>query len=358
MVSQRNGALRMIKIFMCIPSLASAGAERFVTELACNLDRTKYEPIVVVTNILSQGSSFYQKLLQEKISIYDVSDKNYFCEVSNMIRLLRKEKPDIIHSNVGALLHVLLPVVLYGKCRAHLFTVHSMGYRIFSGMKKRLVSFCFRRRKVIPVAISDTVRQSVVDAYKIPKDNIELVYNGVDTQHFNCVERLLKSTVTIITTGTLYHIKNHELLIDAFEKAQQKLPNLRLVIVGDGKLRNNLEDKVNELELQDKVLFAGNQRDVCKFLNEADIYCCTSKVEGLPIAVLEAMACGLPIITTPAGGVVDIVQEEENGFIVNYDAECISKKMVELASDEALRHEMGNASRSIALKREIGRAHV
>lgn len=83
------------------------------------------------------------------------------------------------------------------------------------------------------------------------------------------------------------------------------------------------------------------------------MYCCTSKVEGLPISVLEAMACGLPIISTPAGGVVDIVKDGENGFIVNSNDKIIAKKMNELAKNKSLIKNMGNKSRELVMKYDI-----
>lgn len=343
----------MIKVFICIPTLASAGAERFATELSCNLDRESFEPVIVVTSNLSRESYFYQKLKKQGIKVYDVSDHNYMREILKIRRILKKEKPDIIHTNIGALLHMLLPVVLFGKGIKHVFTVHSMGYRIFTGLKKRIVSFCFHNKIVVPIAISDTVRKSVIEAYNMKDNDVELVYNGVDTSLFSYKVAREKETVTIATTGTLYDIKNHDLLIDAFKEAQKVVQDLELLIIGDGMLRTKLEDKVRNLNLQDKVTFVGNQSNVCEFLKKADMYCCTSKVEGLPISVLEAMSCGLPVVTTPAGGVVDIVFDELNGFIVNYDKKIIADKIIKLVTDKTMRSLMGKASREIALKRDI-----
>ena len=105
---------------------------------------------------------------------------------------------------------------------------------------------------------------------------------------------------------------------------------------------------VAELNIKDAIVFEGNQSDVGKYLNNADVYCCSSFVEGLPIAVLEAMACGLPIITTSAGGVVDIVENNKNGYVVDSDVSKICECMERLYLNTDLRNRMGEASRERA----------
>ncbi len=344
----------MKKIFIAIPTLASAGAERFATELACNINRDKFECSVIVTRKLDKTSAFYDKLGRTGIRVIDISDSNYIKEIVKTVKLLRKEKPSVIHTNVGAALHMLAPIIISGTRCAHLFTAHSMGYRIFAGAKKRLINICFRKKWIIPVGICDTVKQSLVDAYHLKSSEVECVYNGVDTNIFYpCDENKDGSKVVFVSTGTLYHIKNHELLINAFSLVREKCNNTMLHIIGDGELREQLRNQVEELGLSNSVVFEGNQSDVAQYLRTSDIYCCTSKVEGLPISVLEGMACGLPVITTPAGGVVDIVKDGENGFVVKADATLFSQKMIELVNNSDLRNAMSTKSRDYAEKYNI-----
>mgnify|MGYP004520024599 FL=1 len=344
----------MKKIFIAIPTLRSGGAERFATELACNINRDKFECSVIVTRKLDKTSAFYDKLINNGIRVIDISDSNYIKEVVNAVKLLRKEKPSIIHTNVGAALHMLAPIIISGTKSTHLFTAHSMGYRIFAGAKKRIVNVCFKKRWIIPVGICDTVKQSLVEAYHLKSSDVECVYNGVDTEIFYpCEKEKDDSKIVFVSTGTLYHIKNHELLIDAFSIVHKKYSNTVLRIIGDGELREQLKNQVKELGLSNSVIFEGNQSDVAPYLRKSDIYCCTSKVEGLPISVLEAMACGLPVITTPAGGVVDIVKDGESGFVVEADATLFSEKMIDLMKNYKLRNAMSIKSREYAERYSI-----
>ena len=339
----------MQKIFIAIPTLKSGGAEKFATELACNINREKFECSVVVTRDLDETSAFYEKLINSKIRVVDISDSNYIKEILNAVKLIRKERPSIIHTNVGAALHMLAPIILSGTKCTHLFTAHSMGYRIFAGFKKRIINICFKKKLIIPVGICDTVKQSLVEAYHLKSSEVECVYNGVDTNIFYPADKKIDdSKVVFISTGTLYHIKNHEFLINAFALVHKKFDNTMLRIIGDGVLREQLENQVKELGLSNSVVFEGNQSDVGQYLRISDIYCCTSTVEGLPLSVLEAMACGLPVITTPAGGVVDIVKDGENGFVVKADMMLFSQKMIELVENSQLRNMMAVKSRKFS----------
>ena len=201
----------MKTIFICIPTLASAGAERFVTELACNIDRSSYKPVVVVTKLLDNNSAFYKKLRSCAVTVAYIEGKSYISKANNLVKLIKQEKPCIIHTNVGASLHLLIPIIISGTKAKHLFTTHSMGYRIFGGIKKRIIEFEFKHKKIIPVAICHTVQQSIVEAYHLKKEDIELIYNGVDTSSFVPTEEK-HSVFTVITTGRLSDVKNQTLL--------------------------------------------------------------------------------------------------------------------------------------------------
>lgn len=335
-------------VFLCIPTLRNAGAERFVTELACSINKEEFHVIIVVTGIFENNTAFYRKLKKEGIDVIDATTKNYCEQILLLIKLLKQYKPVIIHSNVSSVLHVLLPIIISNVKTKHLFTTHSMGYRLFYGLKKKLLKICFHKGFIVPVAICDTVKKSIEEAYALPVSKVECVNNGVDVNSFTKKTMLKEKYFTFICVGTLYHIKNQDLLIEAFKIVREKYDFARLILVGDGELKEILKNKVKNYGLDDSVEFVGNQTDIVGLLSSADVYCCSSKVEGLPISVLEAMACSLPVITTAAGGVVDIVKDGVNGFIVESDPVEYSKKMVELIQNNHLRNVMSISSREVS----------
>jgi glycosyltransferase involved in cell wall biosynthesis len=139
--------------------------------------------------------------------------------------------------------------------------------------------------------------------------------------------------------------KNHGLLISAFAKGPALNPRAHLVLAGQGVLRAQLQVRVNELGLTNRVHFLGLRTDIPDVLGATDIFTRSSDYEGNPLSVIEAMAAGLPIVSTAVGGVPELLQNGKEGFIVQPGrAEQLSEAMMTLLNDAALRRHMGAAA--------------
>ena len=148
--------------------------------------------------------------------------------------------------------------------------------------------------------------------------------------------------------ATLRSWKGHQYLLDAF--AQLSDQNTRLAIVGDGPQREALQARIAELNLGDRVIMPGNQRDVLPWLQALDIFVLPSYAnEGVPQAILQAMLCGLPIISTPIGSILEAIQHEQTGLIVEpRNAQQLHGAISRLLHDPELRHQLGVAARTRA----------
>ncbi len=344
----------MKSIFICIPSLISGGAQRFVADLACNIDRSVYKVYIIITNNYDTSAYFYNKISNEKISIIDASGKNYIKQIKIITKLLKQYRPSIIHSNLSSVLYMIIPLFFSRIHAKHLFTVHSIAGRLYTGIKKRIMKFCFKHSIIVPVAIGDTVKKSLISNYKLSEKKVECIYNGVDTKKFQKKKQSYNSgKFTFINVGTLYYIKNQELLIDAFKVVHDLYKNTKLILIGDGVLRSKLEEKIHYLDLSDSAYLLGDKSDVVSYLSDSDVYCCSSLVEGLGISVLEAMSCSLPIVTTAAGGVEDIVKDGINGFVTKFEISDYSKKMIYLIENNDVRKAMSINARRMALDYDI-----
>jgi len=137
-------------------------------------------------------------------------------------------------------------------------------------------------------------------------------------------------------------------LLDAF--AQLDRPAVRLLIVGDGPMRPFIEDKVNELGLRDRVILAGQRNDPERWMQALDVFCLPSYAnEGVPQAVLQAMACGLPIVTTPVGAILEAVRNDESALVVPpKDANALANSLQRLLDDPTLCIRLGAAARRVA----------
>ena len=148
----------------------------------------------------------------------------------------------------------------------------------------------------------------------------------------------------LLSVGELNKNKNHELAIRALAKLKsdgEDLRHIQYFICGTGKLKNNMERLIENLGLEDNV---GYREDMPEIYGLADIFLFTSKREGLPVALMEAMAAGLPSIVTKARGNIDLIQNNVHGFIIDYDKNDLAKKLYELKKNEGLRNMRGNKS--------------
>lgn len=335
-----------------IPTLNVAGAEKFVVDLAINLNKELFN--VKVGILFNSKKTYYGELLEQNdIEIVDFSGKNKFSKFINIKRYLKNNKIDILHTNLNTILFTMFYARKY-KIEKRIFTFHSTADRIDSKLKKKLYKYAFNKLNFIPVAISDFIKYTVIKEFKLDSNKIECIYNGVNIKNFSFIEKEIIEPIKLINVGTLYNIKNQQLLINSVKQLIDKGYNIKLMLLGDGQMREELTSLVNELKLGDYVEFVGVVSNVKDYLNDADIYCCSSLVEGLPIAVLEAMACGLPVVTTNAGGIVDIVFNGVNGIIVkDFNISSYVEAIEHLLKNKNIIKEYGVGSRKITEKLTI-----
>lgn len=342
----------MKKIFLCIPTLNLAGAEKFVVDLALNINKEMFQVYIVITYSLCD-SVLKDQLTHAGIVIIDCSGKKYILRLMRMLKQTAMIRPDIIHTNIGSLLH-MLPVMILCRTKRRIYTIHSSTERIYGGnlIKKWIYRIAFKYFRVVPVAISNHVKETAMIQFKLKSKDIFKIYNGVDTEYFqSSISHKNTGKITCISTGSLYYIKNHKLILKSLSKIIEKNSKVNLILVGDGELKNELKIQAEQLRIKENVDFVGQTSDVKQYLEKADIFILSSLTEGFSIATLEAMSMGIPIIATDCGGVLDIVLNNYNGFIVkNNDEYEMRKAILELVSNENLRKEMGRLSRKQAEK--------
>ena len=340
----------MIKVFLVIPNLGIGGAEHLVLELAKGLDKKKFKVIIVC---------LYDKISDE----YDISDLHGIevirlrkkrgidlAIIYRMIKLFILQRPDVVHTHLYAAPYVLLPAIL-SSCKKRYHTVHNLSAFELSYLKRKIMKVLYRCYKFQPVAISDSLVTDIADQYGLPQSRVILIRNGINISSF-MKPRRHHDEINIISIGRLTKIKNHILILEAMRLALKEYPKLKLSIAGEGSERINLENYIKIHRLSSRVKLLGNREDIPSLLSNADMYISTSLVEGLPLSILEAMSNSLPIIATPAGGVVDIVSEG-NGIVTNHKANNVAMAILRFAKDKELRSKYGKKSLEIASKFDI-----
>lgn len=280
-----------------------------------------------------------------------------------ILKLLIKIKPDIVHTHTakaGALGRIA--AILAGvPVKIHTFHGHVFdGYfspiktKIFIAIEKVLGVFT---DKVI--VVSKSTRDEIVDGLKIIPDNkCAVIKLGFDLNKFldnDGVKGVLRREFNIAPgallvgiVGRLVPIKNHKMFLSAVRKIIDRTPgrDLKFLIIGDGELRRHLEEEVGRMGLKGDIIFTGWIRDIAKAYADLDVIVLTSLNEGTPVSLIEAMASARPVVATSVGGVVDIVVDGKNGFLVgSNDADLFADKVSALLGDRDKRRELGSRGR-------------
>ncbi len=206
------------------------------------------------------------------------------------------------------------------------------------------------------VTTGENLRQQLITDNGYPAQHITSVPTGIDMNYFvpgDVVQArkrlgLAQDGYIIGILATLRSWKGHRYLLEAFAQLTDK--NIRLMIVGDGPQREALQQKIAELNIGNRVVMPGNQRDVLPWLQAMDIFVLPSYAnEGVPQAILQAMACGLPVITTPVGSITEVVEHEVTGLITEpQQVQPLLETMYRLLEDTRLRHTLGSNAHHLA----------
>lgn len=233
-----------------------------------------------------------------------------------------------------------------------------------SFLQAYLPSFC--KEVDLVIAPSNGLKKVLRDLdVSVP---IEVIPNGVDIGRFEediqSIPRdelgVEEDEVLLVYSGRLGPEKNLIFLVRAFAGAQTAYPQTRLMLVGDGPERDNLEDLAARSGLEHKVVFAGmvDHDEVPCYLTAADAFVTASVTEVHPLSVIEALACGLPVVGIDSPGVGDTITDGENGFICRNDLAAFTAKLTRLIADADLRREMSVRARSSALAYDIQRTSL
>ena len=190
----------------------------------------------------------------------------------------------------------------------------------------------------------------------IKPEKLVTIYNGVDVERFNISlspseERTLRheigvteSTPIVSCVARLYPVKGHKYLVDAISTVVDRMPAVHFLFIGDGPLRDSLEVQINEAGLSEVVHLLGARSDVPKLLAISELHVLASLWEGLPNALLEAMAARLPVVSTDVGGCSEVVVNGKTGILVPpSNAASLANAILTLLEDNALAKQLGNA---------------
>jgi len=276
---------------------------------------------------------------------------------ADLFRLLRQLKPDVLHTyNLGTIEYAATAWAAGVPVRVH--AEHGRDARDPQGINPK---HNLLRRLLTPfidryVPVSRDLRGWLERVVRIPTRKLQLIDNGVDTERFRRDgEAPLEAwqddpdAFVIGTVGRLQDVKDQATLVDAFAHLRTLAPEakLRLVLVGDGPLRAQLEARVREHGMDGSVWFAGPRSDVAPVMRSFSLFALSSIAEGTPVTLLEAMASELPVVATAVGGIPDLVEQGASGALVPpKDAPALAAAIAPYVRDRALARRHGAAGRA------------
>lgn len=300
----------------------------------------------------------------------EISPLNDIKSLWRLIKLFRKERPDIVHANTpkGALLGLLAAWIT--RVPHRIYNVNGLRFETATGKLRRLlVSMekiaCACANKVIPQSngVADVVRRE-----HITKKPLNVLHNGsgngVDISHFDPELQEVKSKATeirgdfsgvsFVFVGRLVGDKGVNELVEAFDRLSSECGDVKLHLVGprEEKLDPVSAKTSSIIEQNVRIIEHGAQKDVRPFLSAADIFVLPSYREGFPNVVLEASAMGLPCIVSDVNGATDAIQNGVNGLIIpKRDSEALYNAMQKLVSDKEQRKSMASVARNLVSER-------
>ncbi len=369
---------RPLRVMQLVGNLERGGGQEVVRTLVRHLPDADVEPIVVT---LSDGP-LRSEIERQGIPVEVVAGRRHGVAAGTAalreLRRIRTDLADVVHRHRVSVIqtHLLrsldfLALSLRGGQGADIvfWTMHNAmlelradqlpGSRLMLRPKRAAHRMLYRlgARTVDGfIAVSTDVGNAVREAYRPSARRLTVIPNGVDIERYG--EEVDRSFVrsefgiagdapVAIVVAKLMEQKGHSVLLDAIPAVLAHIPRLEVLLVGEGELRPSLEARAAQMGIGANLHFAGNRADIPALLAASDLFVLPSRWEGLPMALLEAMAAGLPLVASSVSGTREVVEHSTSGLLVPPDdSSALARAMVKILADPVAADAMGRAARA------------
>lgn len=342
----------MIPVLHLITELDVGGAQQALYRLLSGLDRQKYQPVVAC--LYNGDGSVAEQIRQLGVRVVDLKmqPKWRLDAIWRLSRLIRQEKPIILHA---WMIHANILGRIVGRINRVPVVIISRRTQDLDGFGREWVNRQLSGWSDATITVSNCVRQIEIDRSRTDPAKVVTIHNGIDAGRYDQIDPSARARIrrefntpvealVIASVGRFHPVKGFADLLAAMQLVHARFPDVILWLVGDGELRADLEAQARQLGLGGVVVFAGMRADVPEVLTAVDIFALASHVEGMPNAVLEAMAASLPVVTTQVGGVPEVVADGQTGLLVPpKDADALAQALFTLVESASLRRQFGMA---------------
>jgi len=346
-----------IKILFVITSTGVGGAEKMLYHTSTALDPARYLPSICS---LKEKGEIARDMEAAGIEVHCLTMADgyrfggWFASLTALFRLtsyLLKVRPTIVHS-------FLFRANILSRIAAFIAGVPLVisSVRVMGGEKdyyhtvEKITSFMVDHY----ITVSESVKEYLIGKANLLPEKITTVYNGVTINGTGAGMEdnmpmpfgLEPQDSVVLTVGRLHRQKGYDYFIRAIARVKHEVPGVKVLIAGEGEEENNLKNLVRSLDLTKEIIFTGLSLDVRKILPFTGIFVLSSLWEGMPNAVLEAMAAAKPVVATRVGGVPELVVDGETGILVPpEDTEALARAIIALLQDPLRGLSMGETGR-------------
>lgn len=290
--------MKKIKIAQIIPSFGVGGAEKLVLDYITYFDKDSVE--IIAISLYGNKKTIHDKFIENhglKVIYLNKKPGLDFRMFRKIDQIIREFKPDVIHSHMYTIKYLFYSI-LKNRNISLFHTIHSEPKKDVNRIDKFFNKIAFTKLKCTPIALTDKLANSINEFYGI--NNSIVLNNGIDLDTFrneNCNKYNIREEYNISSDSFLIgHVgrfsveKNHDFLIDVFYEYKNLNSKAVLFLVGEGKLKENIKNKVERLKIEDSVIFLGLRNDVARILSSLDLFLFPSIYEGFPVTLIEAQS--------------------------------------------------------------------
>jgi glycosyltransferase involved in cell wall biosynthesis len=340
--------MRATRVLFVIPSLQGGGAERVVVTLLKNLDRQRVAPSLAVF----ARTGPYSADLPQDIIVHDLRRQKrtgYPRALMRLVRLIRTDPPDVLFSLMWHANILTLVARVLSRTNAKLV----LGVRNQTSLLNQFANFTFLRNATVrtlypraDVLLANSVGalEDLAGNFSLRRDKLRVIYNPIDVKRIRDLTTepisqpwLDPDRQLVLAVGRLAKQKGFEYLIRAFAEVRKHLP-CTLAILGDGPERGDLQNVARSLGLGSDFILPGFQKNPYKFMKKAAAFVLSSLWEGFPNVILEAMACGVPVVATRCpSGPEEIIEHADSGLLAEVSNEAdLAEKILAVLRDRDL----------------------
>jgi glycosyltransferase involved in cell wall biosynthesis len=348
---------RPLRVMQIVPDLGVGGLPQVVLTLCRAIDRERFSLSALC---LHYKGEFGEELERLGIPVFVVeqTERTDYLACLKIARILREQQIDVVHThNTESLIDGGLGVLRAWTPRM----VHTEHGRAFPDKRRHMLaehvlSYATHRF----VGVSEATSQDLIHFEKISRRKVVTIPNGIDASAFHADVDIAgkRAELGVPGEGPLIGLtarivpeKGIEYLVEAMRPLAEEIPTLRLLIAGTGPLEAELKAQAAEAGLEEQIRFLGVRRDIPELLRVLDVFVLCSVREGLPMAILEAMAAECPVVATDVGGIHTVIEHDVNGLLVPpRDPAALASAIARLLRDSALRRRF--AERSLEIFRQ------